>query len=53
MSEVEQINENPFEAMVAVDEREVEAPSFAEEAWQRDLRLLRMVFDHPRNPRLF
>src|SRR5215208_6800220 len=46
MPEVEQVDEDILEAMVAVDEREGEASSFAEEARQRDMRLLHMVFHH-------
>jgi hypothetical protein len=37
MTEVEQVYEDPLEAMVAVYEREVEASGFVEEARQRDL----------------
>ena len=38
--------------MVAVHERQVKTPGFAEESRQRDLRLLRVVFHHLRDPRL-
>jgi sporulation-control protein spo0M len=41
---VEQVDEDTLEAVVPIDERTAKAPSFAEEARQRDLRLLRVVF---------
>jgi hypothetical protein len=51
-TEKDEVEEDAVEAMVAVDEREVKAPAFAEKSRQCDLRLLRVVFHQLRDPRL-
>jgi hypothetical protein len=52
-SEVDEVEEDPVEAVVAIHERQVKTPGFAEEARKRDLRLFRVMFYHLRDPRLF
>jgi hypothetical protein len=42
--EEDDVEEGPVEAVVAVHERQMETPDFAEESRKRDLRLLRVVF---------
>src|SRR5215210_3015961 len=50
--EEDEVDEDPVEAVVAVDEGQVETPAFAEESGQRGLRSLRVVLYHLRDPRL-
>src|SRR5215210_4612552 len=50
--QVDEVDEDALEAVVALDEREVEFSGFVEEARQRDLRLLSIVFYHARDPGL-
>lgn len=51
-AEVDQVDENPIEAVVAVDERKVECPALLDESGQRDLRILGVVLHEVRHPRL-
>jgi len=48
-TEVDEVEENSVEAVVAVHEREVEAPTFTDEPRQCDLRLLGVVLNQRRN----
>ena len=52
MPEVDEVEEHSVEAMIAVDEAEVEAPALLEESRQHDLRILSVVLDELRDPRL-
>src|SRR5215210_4767402 len=50
--EIDEVDEDPVEAVVTVDERQVEDPRFAEELRQGQLRLLGAMLHQPRDPRL-
>jgi hypothetical protein len=50
--EEDEVGEDPVKAVVAINERQVEAPCFAEETRQRGQRLLLMVFHHLSDSRL-
>lgn len=49
--QIDEIEEHSVESMVAVDEPEVEAPTFVQESRKRDLRSLGMVLYDLRDPR--
>src|SRR2546421_7932653 len=49
-SRVDQVEEHPFEAMRAVDERQVETLPIRQQAWQDDLRLLGVELDDVAKP---
>ena len=52
-AQVDQIEKDPVEAVIAIDERQIEPPSLRQEARQRDLRCFRMELDQLAEAGLF